>query len=59
MMSLTHGGFNTLADRDGFFVIYPTALDGKWNDAPRPGIFLSPMMLVLSRELIRLVYPEL
>lgn len=32
MVKLTLGGFNTLADRDGFFVVYPTALDGKWND---------------------------
>jgi polyhydroxybutyrate depolymerase len=36
MVSLTHGGFNTLADRDGFIVIYPTALDGKWNDGRDP-----------------------
>lgn len=32
MVQLTLGGFNTLADKDGFFVVYPTALDGKWND---------------------------
>lgn len=32
MVKLTLGGFNTLADRDGFFVVYPDALDGKWND---------------------------
>jgi polyhydroxybutyrate depolymerase len=36
MVKLTHGGFNTLADRDGFFVIYPSALDGKWNDHRDP-----------------------
>jgi polyhydroxybutyrate depolymerase len=32
MVAATLGGFNTLADRDGFFVVYPTALDSKWND---------------------------
>jgi polyhydroxybutyrate depolymerase len=36
MVRLTRGGFNTLADRDGFFVIYPSALDGKWNDHRDP-----------------------
>jgi polyhydroxybutyrate depolymerase len=32
MVKATLGGFNTSADRDGFIVVYPTALDGKWND---------------------------
>ena len=36
MVNVTLGGFNTLADRDGFFVIYPNALDGKWNDLRDP-----------------------
>jgi polyhydroxybutyrate depolymerase len=36
MMELTHSGFNELADRDGFWVIYPSALDGKWNDGRDP-----------------------
>lgn len=36
MVKLTLGGFNTLADRDGFFVIYPSALDEKWNDERDP-----------------------
>ncbi len=35
-VNLTHGGFNTLADRDSFYVIYPSALDGKWNDGRDP-----------------------
>jgi len=36
MVKLTLGGFNTLADRDGFFVVYPDALDNKWNDHRDP-----------------------
>jgi polyhydroxybutyrate depolymerase len=36
MVELTHGGFNTLADSDGFWVLYPSALDGKWNDGRDP-----------------------
>jgi len=36
MVNLTLGGFSTLADRDGFFVVYPDALDGKWNDFRDP-----------------------
>jgi polyhydroxybutyrate depolymerase len=32
MEKLTLGGFNTLADRDGFFVVYPDGIDNRWND---------------------------
>jgi polyhydroxybutyrate depolymerase len=53
MMRLTHEGFNTLADRDGFFVIYPTALDGKWNDGRDPA-FSSSDDVGFIGELIRL-----
>jgi polyhydroxybutyrate depolymerase len=53
MIRLTHGGFNTLADRDGFFVIYPTALDAKWNDGRDPA-FSSSDDVGFIGELIRL-----
>lgn len=53
MMRLTHEGFNTLADRDGFFVIYPSALDGKWNDGRDPE-FSSSDDVGFIAELIRL-----
>jgi polyhydroxybutyrate depolymerase len=36
LVNVTLGGFNTLADRDGFFVIYPNALDARWNDLRDP-----------------------
>ena len=29
---LTFGRFNTLADRDGFIVVYPNAINKNWND---------------------------
>lgn len=32
MQKLTRGGFNRLADRDGFVVVYPDGLDRHWND---------------------------
>jgi polyhydroxybutyrate depolymerase len=32
MLRLTKGRFNELADRDGFFVIYPQGIDNSWND---------------------------
>jgi polyhydroxybutyrate depolymerase len=32
MEKLTLGGFNTLADKDGFFVVYPDGIDNRWND---------------------------
>ena len=32
MQYLTLGGFNTLADRDGFLVVYPDGLKKNWND---------------------------
>lgn len=36
MVKLTHGGFNDLADTDGFIVVYPDGLDAKWNDGRDP-----------------------
>jgi polyhydroxybutyrate depolymerase len=32
MEKLTRGGFNRLADRDGFVVVYPDGLERHWND---------------------------
>jgi polyhydroxybutyrate depolymerase len=32
MLWLTKGRFNELADRDGFFVVYPQGIDKSWND---------------------------
>jgi polyhydroxybutyrate depolymerase len=32
MVRLTKGRFNELADRDGFFVVYPQGIDKSWND---------------------------
>ena len=32
MVQLTKGGFNQLADRDGFYVVYPQGIDKSWND---------------------------
>jgi polyhydroxybutyrate depolymerase len=32
MLRLTKGRFNELADRDGFFVVYPQGVDKSWND---------------------------
>ncbi|OGI44382.1 MAG: hypothetical protein A2150_06050 [Candidatus Muproteobacteria bacterium RBG_16_64_11] len=32
MVRLTSGGFNALADRDGFLVAYPDGLEKHWND---------------------------
>ena len=35
MIRLTNGRFHTLADRDGFFVVYPQGIDKSWNDGRR------------------------
>ena len=32
MVRLTNGRFNQLADRDGFFVVYPQGIDKFWNE---------------------------
>lgn len=32
MIRLTKGRFNKLADRDGFFVVYPQGIDKSWYD---------------------------
>jgi polyhydroxybutyrate depolymerase len=32
MLRLTNRRFNELADRDGFFVVYPQGIDNSWND---------------------------
>lgn len=32
MVWLTRGGFNDLAERDGFIVVYPNGIDNNWND---------------------------
>jgi polyhydroxybutyrate depolymerase len=32
MLWLTKGRFNELAERDGFFVVYPQGVDKSWND---------------------------
>lgn len=32
MVAHTRGGFNTLADKEGFIVVYPDAIDKHWND---------------------------
>ena len=32
MVGLTKGRFNELADRDGFIVVYPNAVEKNWND---------------------------
>ncbi len=32
MIRLTGGGFNDLADEEGFVVVYPDAVEGNWND---------------------------
>jgi polyhydroxybutyrate depolymerase len=32
MVKLTKSGFNTLADKDGFIVIYPNGIEKRWND---------------------------
>lgn len=32
MVRLTNGRFNELADRDGFFVVYPQGIDKSWNE---------------------------
>lgn len=32
MVRLTNERFNQLADRDGFFVVYPQGIDKSWND---------------------------
>jgi polyhydroxybutyrate depolymerase len=32
MILLTHKGFNKLADKDGFIVVYPDGIELNWND---------------------------
>jgi polyhydroxybutyrate depolymerase len=32
MVIITRSGFNKLADRDGFIVVYPDGIDQSWND---------------------------
>ena len=32
MILVTRGGFNKLADRDGFIVVYPDGIELNWND---------------------------
>ena len=32
MVRLTKRRFNELADRDGFFVVYPQGIDKSWNE---------------------------
>ena len=32
MQSLTRGGMNALADREGFVVVYPDGIEKQWND---------------------------
>lgn len=32
MVKLTQRGFNTLADKEGFIVVYPDGIEEKWND---------------------------
>lgn len=32
MAKLTQGGFNTLADKEGFIVVYPDGIEKHWND---------------------------
>ncbi len=32
MEKLTLGGFNRLADREGFVVVYPDGIEKHWND---------------------------
>ncbi len=32
MIKLTRGGFNTLADKKGFIVVYPDGIEKNWND---------------------------
>lgn len=33
MVELTRGGFNTLADKKGFIVVYPDGINKHWNDS--------------------------
>ena len=33
MVKLTRGGFNTLADKEGFIVVYPDGINKHWNDS--------------------------
>lgn len=35
---LTFGRFNTLADRDGFIVVYPDAIEKNWNDGRKSNL---------------------
>ena len=37
MILLTRGGFNWLADRDGFIAVYPDGIDRGWNDSRANG----------------------
>ena len=38
MLRLTNERFNQLAERDGFFVVYPQGIDKSWNDGRRDKI---------------------
>jgi len=39
MEKLTRGGFNRLAERDGFVVVYPDGLERHWNDGRGVGAY--------------------
>ena len=64
MVRLTNGRFNELADRDGFFVVYPQGIEKFWNDgrsdkisgAHRKGIDDVGFFQALIEELI-IQYP--
>ena len=70
MVRLTKSRFNELADRDGFFVVYPQGIDKAWNDGrgdlvseahrrridARRSLFGRPTPL--SRPSIRVAYPS-
>jgi len=63
MVKLTRGGFNTLAEKEGFIVVYPDGIENHWNDgrgltqyrAHRENIddvgFISDLIDHLSNEL--------
>lgn len=38
MVTLTQGGLNSLADKEGFIVVYPDGIENQWNDG-REGDF--------------------
>ena len=41
MIKLTRGSFNTLADKEGFIVVYPDGIEKNWNDGRLEMKFLS------------------